>query len=81
MSERPDDAEYTDLGELVASVQMVSNPRVAFIVTEEGTVHFATSIAPHEAAAALEEMAEIVRSHNCNHARRHFDRAAAAQMN
>jgi hypothetical protein len=46
-----------DLVHLVQHVQKIEDPRVALIITDDGEIHFATSIHPREAAQALEEMA------------------------
>ena len=69
--------EDPDLSDLVIAVQAICNPRVAFVLTEEGTVHFASSVHPHEAADALEHMASHVRRNNCNHARTSHARSRA----
>lgn len=78
------DAEHEqmhDLIHLVHSVQMIDDPRVAFVVTESGSVHFACSIPPGEAASMLEEMARKLRRYPANYVREHFTRAHSAAMN
>lgn len=74
-------AEMHDLMHLVAHVQAVPDPRVAFVMTDDGDVHFACSVTPHEAASMLEEMARRLRRYPANYAREHFDRASSASLN
>ncbi len=65
-----------DLASLVVDVQMVKNPRMAIVMTEEGTVHFAASIAPCDAAAVLENLAEHIRRYHVQ-----YTRASSAHLN
>jgi hypothetical protein len=73
--------EMHDLLHLTEHVTMLPNPRVAFILTEDGEIHFASSIPPGEAAKAMEQMAAKLRRYPANYATDHFDRARAAGMN
>jgi hypothetical protein len=73
--------EMHDLVHLVEHVQTIDNPRVAFILTETGMIHFACSVPPHEAADALERMAAKIRRNPMNHAVEHHDRRTSAHLN
>lgn len=73
--------EYADLHHLMAHVQKIEDPRVALIVTDNGEVHFATSLPPHEASQLLLHMAERVRRYGSNYVHDHFDRGAASRWN
>jgi hypothetical protein len=74
--------QMSELDHLVEHVQVTAiNPRVALIVQDDGTVHFASSLPPHEAAAMLEKMAERVRRYGANYVSDHFDRGEAAKWN
>ena len=73
--------EYADLNHLVTHVQRIEDPRVALIISDEGDVHFASSIPPREAADALMMMANRVRRYGSNYVHDHFDRGAAARWN
>lgn len=73
--------EHAELIHLVQHMQKIENPRVALAITDEGEIHFATSIPPHEAAAALRKIAERVQRYGGNYVRDHFDRGEAARWN
>jgi hypothetical protein len=74
-------AEMQELGHLIAHVQKIENPRVALVIQETGEVHFASSLAPGEAAHVLELMAARIRRYGGNYVHDHFDRGQAAQWN
>jgi hypothetical protein len=76
-----DHEQMHDLVHLVQHVQAIEDPRVALIITDDGEIHFATSIHPREAAQALEEMAQRIRRYGSNYVRDHFDRGQAARWN
>jgi hypothetical protein len=74
--------EIHELNGLVAHVSTtVMNPRVALLVSDDGAVHFATSLQPHEAAQMLEKMAARVRRYGSNYVVDHYDRGAASEWN
>lgn len=79
------DKEHEELFELATLVEhttiAVKNPRVALVISDTGDIHFASSIAPHEAAAALEQVAARARRYGANYVRDHFDRGTASQWN
>lgn len=72
--------EFFDLFHLVERVQVVKNPRVALVLTDDGHVHFATTLPPHEAAEVLREMTARLRTGGQYHSF-HLDRSRAARWN
>jgi hypothetical protein len=79
------DTEHEEMHELEHLIhhttRIVKNPRVALIIDDTGEVHFVTTIAPSEAAAMLEKMAERVRRYGGNYVHDHFDRGEASRWN
>lgn len=75
-------AEMHELETLVTHVShTVVNPRVALIVDDGGTVHFATSLPSGEAARMLENMAARVRRYGGNYVIDHYERGVASELN
>lgn len=74
-------AEHLELHALIAHVTRMPDPRLAFLVTDEGHIHFATTLDPQEAAAALESVAAKVRRYGVRHVSEHLGRSNSAVWN
>lgn len=75
-------AEFSELAGLIEHIQhTITNPRVMLVVTDNGEVHFATSLPPGEAAQLIERLAARVRRYGGNYVRDHFERGQSAQWN